>query len=179
MATLPALQLQCRQQAECLQRPGNAVLLLRWHALVERLQSQGAGCKTPVLFSHSFNAYASQTRWGALGNRPPAGKGLHFVVSLQRGFHKRSQEQIFSFFLSRNKSRESRYSSFQETFLQSRSELNGTKNIFTFIMRSKWVFNTRSMGPQNPIPSASPLASRPDICSNHLLHALFLSPVSR
>lgn len=61
-------------------------------------------------------------------------------------------------------------------FPSSRSELNGTKNIFTFIMRSKWVFNTRSMGPQKPIPSASPLASGPAICSNHFASCLVVVP---
>jgi len=61
-------------------------------------------------------------------------------------------------------------------FPQSRSELNGTKNIFTFIMRSKWVFNTRSMGPQNPIPSAFPLASGPAIFSNRFASCLVVIP---
>lgn len=36
---------------------------------------------------------------GTLGNRPPAGKGFQFVVSLQCGFHATSQQQIASFFL--------------------------------------------------------------------------------
>lgn len=61
-------------------------------------------------------------------------------------------------------------------FPPSRSELNGTKNIFTFIMRSKWVFNTRSMRPQNPIPSAFPLASGSAICSNRFASRLVVVP---
>lgn len=36
---------------------------------------------------------------GTLGNRPPAGKGFQFVVSLQCGFHATSQQQIASFLL--------------------------------------------------------------------------------
>lgn len=42
---------------------GQGVLPRRSHTLAGGLRSQGAGCKTSALSSHSFSAHTSQTRW--------------------------------------------------------------------------------------------------------------------